>query len=69
MREGCGIDMKQSLLEVGEDEHMSLRNAIHGCPDKGRVFDVILQLNIVLKIASDDVLENELLPLVSEIGR
>lgn len=41
-REGCGVDMEQSLLEIGEDEDLALRNAIHGCSDMGRVLDVLL---------------------------
>lgn len=41
-RKSCGVDMEQSLLEIGEDEHMPLRNAIHGCSDMGRVLDVLL---------------------------
>lgn len=34
--------MEQLLLEIREDEDMPLRNAIHGCSDMGRVFDVLL---------------------------
>lgn len=41
-RKSCGVDMEQSLLEIGEDENMPLRNAIHGCSDMGRVLDVLL---------------------------
>jgi hypothetical protein len=38
----CGVDMEQPLLEIGEDENMSLRDAIHGCSDMGRVLDMLL---------------------------
>jgi hypothetical protein len=41
-RESCDVDMEQSLLKIGEDENMPLRNAIHGCSDTGRVLDVLL---------------------------
>lgn len=41
-RKSQGVDMEQSLLEKGEDEHMPLRNAIHSCSDMGRVLDVLL---------------------------
>jgi hypothetical protein len=41
-RKSCDVDMEQSLLEVGEDENMPLRNAIYGCSDMGRVLDVLL---------------------------
>jgi hypothetical protein len=41
-RQSCGVDVEQSLLEIGEDEHMPLRNAIHGCSDMGRVPNVLL---------------------------
>lgn len=41
-RKSCGVDMEQSLLKVGEDEHIPLRNAIHGCADIGRVLDMLL---------------------------
>lgn len=68
-RKSCGVDMEQSLLDIGKDENMPLRNAIHGRSDMGRVLDVLLQRNNVVEVAWDDVLENELLPLVSEIGR
>lgn len=41
-RKSCGVDMEQSLLEMGEDENMPLRNAIHGCSDMAGVLDVLL---------------------------
>jgi hypothetical protein len=41
-RKSGDVDMEQSLLEIGEDENMPLRNAIHGCSDMGRVLDVFL---------------------------
>lgn len=41
-RKSCDVDMEQSLLEIGEDENMPLRNAIHGCSDIGGVLDVLL---------------------------
>ena len=41
-RKSCDVDMEQSLLEIGEDENMPLRNTIHGCSDMGRVPDVLL---------------------------
>ena len=68
-RKSRDIDMEQSLLEIREDENMPLRNAIHSCSDMGRVLDVLLQRNNVIEVARNDVLENKLLPLVSEIGR
>lgn len=68
-RKSCAVDMEQSLLEIEEDEHMPLGNAIHGCSDMGRVLDVLLLRNNVVEVAWDDVLENELLPLMSKIGR
>jgi len=68
-RKSCDVDMEQSLLEIREDENVPLRDAIHSCSDMGRVLDVLLQRHNVIKVAWDDVLENELLPLVSEFGR
>lgn len=65
-REGYCIDMEQSPLEVGKNEHMSLRNAIHGCPDIWRVSDVLLQLKNALKIVWDDVFKDKLLAVMSE---
>jgi len=41
-RKRCDVDMEQSLLEIGEDENMPLRNAIHSRSDMGRVLDVLL---------------------------
>jgi hypothetical protein len=41
-RKSCGVDMEQSLLEIGEDKNMPLRNTIHGCSDMGRVINVLL---------------------------
>lgn len=41
-RMSCDVDMEQSLLEIGEDENMPLRNAIHSGSDMGRVLDVLL---------------------------
>ena len=41
-RKSCDVDVEQSLFEIGEDENMPLRNAIHGCSDMGRVLDVLL---------------------------
>lgn len=68
-RKSCGVDMQQPHLTMGEDENVPLGDAVHGCPDMGRVFDVLLKLNDVVEVAWDDVLENELLPLVPEIER
>jgi hypothetical protein len=61
--------MEQSLLEIGKDENLPLRNAIHGCSDMGRVLDVLLPRDNVVEVPWDDVLEDELLPLVSGIGK
>lgn len=41
-RKSCDVDMEQSLLEIGEDENMPLRNAIYSCSDMRRVLDVLL---------------------------
>ena len=41
-RKRCGVDMEQSLLEIGENENMPLRNATDGGSDMGRVLDVLL---------------------------
>ena len=41
-RKSCGVDMEQSLLEIGEDENMPLGNAIDGCSNMGRVLNVLL---------------------------
>ena len=41
-RKSCNVDMEQSLLEIGENENMPLRNAIHGCSNMRRVLDVLL---------------------------
>ena len=41
-RKSCDFDMEQSLLEIGEDENMQVRNAIHSYSDMGRVLDVLL---------------------------
>ncbi len=65
-RKSCDVDMEQPLLEIGEDQDVSLGNAIHGCSDMGRVLDVPLERNQVVEVAWDDVFENELLPIVSE---
>jgi hypothetical protein len=68
-RKSCDVDMQQPLLEIGEYENIPLGNAVHRCPDMGRVLDVLLQRDDVVEVAWDDVLENELLSLVLEIGR
>ncbi|GAW27072.1 putative serine threonine protein kinase [Rosellinia necatrix] len=41
-RKSCGVDMEQSFFEIGEDEHIPLKNAIHGCSYIRRVFDAFL---------------------------
>lgn len=41
-RKRCDVNMEESLLEIREDEHMPLRNAIHCCSDMGGVLDVLL---------------------------
>ena len=41
-RKSCNVDMEQSLLEIGENENMPLRIAIHGCSNMRRVLDVLL---------------------------
>jgi len=59
--------MQQPPLEIGEDENIPLGNAVHRCPDTGRVVDVLLQRDDEVEVTWDDVLENELLSLVPEI--
>lgn len=34
--------MEQSLLEIGEDQYMPVRNAIYGGSNIGRVFNMLL---------------------------
>jgi hypothetical protein len=41
-RKSDDVDMEQSLLEMGEDEDMPLRNAIYGCSYMGRMLNVLL---------------------------
>jgi len=68
-RKSCDIDVEESLLEIGEDENMPLGNAIHRCSDIRRVLDMLLQRSNVVEVAWDDVLKDELLSLVSVIGK
>jgi hypothetical protein len=42
-------------------------DATHGCTDVGSVLYVLLERNIVVEVARGDVLEDEMLSLVSEI--